>query len=44
MIQEIRLYRNGPARDEFKYCMEGSGEGRVTVISAGKGNNNFFDK
>ena len=42
MTEEIRLYYNGPAREEFKYCMEGLGEGYVPAVSAGKEENNFF--
>ena len=44
MIQEIKLYCNGPAWGEFKYCMEGPGEGYVPAVSAGKEKNNFFQK
>ena len=40
-IQEIRLYCNGPAQEEFKDCMEGLGEEQVPAVSAGKEKNNF---
>ena len=42
MIQEIRLYWNGLARREFKYCIEDSREGYVPAVSAGKEKKNFF--
>ena len=29
VIQQIRLYCSGPAREEFKYCMEAPEEGCV---------------
>ena len=37
-----RLYCNGPAREELRYCVEGSGEEYVPAVSAGKEKNNFF--
>ena len=44
VIQETRLYCNGPTWGEFKYCTEGLEEGFVPAISGGKEKNSLFQK
>ena len=42
MIQQIRLYCNGPTLEEFKYCMEATDRRDVSSRFSWKEKNSFF--